>query len=845
MYESILLGDDGMMPDMVKYLERHALVYDSPPTEGIEGIPLGNGTLSAMCWQTARSFEMHLNDARAYDRRQQGDFRAWSWEGEERHSVQVSVGHLTIEDGLPAFDVNYLRRYRATLDLGRAVMALESEAQFARWTARGFASRDPSVLTLEVKTSSAEPVERRVRLERWGTRSFTHYYEQFVDDPSVRLAETESGIRDGCLYVLQRLTGGHFATVMKVTGEGASPHVLHSRAVEVRIPPGKSAQFTVLVSCEVADAGEDVVGVAAAHIERADSDPEGLLSRHFARWKEYWQRSLVLLPESEDYLENLYYLHFYSLFSCGLGALPPNFTGGGWTWNGDVRNWGHIYHWNQQQILWALDTSGRPELADNYFALCGMLLPRAREDAREIFAAEGAFYSDIANVNGSQAIEPDTARNLTVGPLIALAMWDHFLFTGDLRFLKDQCYPLLDACARLYRFLLRRGEDGLRRIAGGSTPYESYWILKETLTDGCAIRALAKVVESARTVLGMTAGEGEPVGFAEDLPELATLSVKDGAGVEKRIFSAGMKWDDAPVGFEEGRYPNSPFPATLLAPVFPFAIVGLKDRGSALFSIAVNTVRLFLDTNVYRIGAYGASGHTPSPEAACRLGMREDARAAIRLFARRYQRFPNGFTHYASLEDGHYDDGRGFFQPRALRGDEKETRYAELHDKGCGERRPLDSRRFLHMYYESSSNIAAGIQEMLLQSHEGIVRLFPAFPDSGRGAFSLHARGGFRVASETLDGKVRYISIASRAGGKIRVELPWAGPVAICRDGGEVGMIHSEGDVVEIEIPREGSILLYPAHKPITSYYRDSGQSAMNKQPKRFEGVILGKLRNF
>lgn len=846
MYESLLLRGDRALPEMVSYLERHRVIYESPPTKGFEAIPLGNGSQTAMIWHSDRSIEIYLNDCDAYDLAPDGEFRAWSWEGEERQCAQVSVGHISIEEATPAFDRNYLKSYRAELDLGRATMKLHSETPFTTWSVSAFCAREPSVLVVDISIHSAEPLKRCIRLERWGTRSFAHYYEQIVDDPAIRLAGGEAGIRRGCAFVAQSFSRTRIATVVKALGRGLRVCRLHSHGVEIQMPPSRDSQLRLLVAARVGESGDEIIGDAIEAIERAGRDPEGLRARHLQRWTDYWNRSFVMLADADDYLENLYYLHFYSLFCCGLGKLPPNFSGGGWTWNGDTRNWAHLYHWNQQQLLWAVDPAGRPELADNLFAFRTRMLPLAIEDARRLFAAEGAFYSDIANVNGWQAIEPDTLRNFTVGPQIALSMYDHFRFTGDARFLKDCCYPVLAACARFYRAIMQQGEDGHFRISGGATPYESYWNLQETLTDGCGIRDLVEALIAARSALGIAAvDDGQWQEFLGSLPPLPVVTMPDADGREITVFSVGKKWDGGMVEFEEGKYPNSAFPATLLAPVFPFAVVGLKDEGSTLFSIACDTIRLFLDTNVYRQGAYGCSGHTPIPEAAARLGMRTDVLPVLRLFVKRYQRFPNGFMHYSSLEDSHYDEGRGYFTPRVLSGDEKTTRYAELHEKSLGERRPLDSERFLHMYYEPSSNLAAGVQEMLLQSHEDVIRLFPAVPADATAAFRLWARGGFEITSEMQNGRIRYAEIIAHRAGSLRLALPWPGPVTLRGNRRETVTIKYDEGIQTVDLAEGESLLVFPAQEPPEAHYFESFRQVSRQGPKRWGNVTLGKPKDF
>ena len=47
--------------DYPAYLSNHDIVYQSPPTEGYEGFPLGNGDLGAMVWCTKSGLQVQIN----------------------------------------------------------------------------------------------------------------------------------------------------------------------------------------------------------------------------------------------------------------------------------------------------------------------------------------------------------------------------------------------------------------------------------------------------------------------------------------------------------------------------------------------------------------------------------------------------------------------------------------------------------------------------------------------------------------------------------------------------------------------------------------------------------------
>ena len=69
---------------------------------------------------------------------------------------------------------------------------------------------------------------------------------------------------------------------------------------------------------------------------------------------------------------------------------------------------------------------------------------------------------------------------------------------------------------------------------------------------------------------------------------------------------------------------------------------------------------------------------------------------------------------------------------------------------------------------------------MLIQGHEGIIRLFPVWPRDKDAKFvRLRAKYAFVVSSELKDGKVRYVKILSEKGRDCVVQNPWPGKTVI------------------------------------------------------------------
>jgi hypothetical protein len=80
---------------------------------------------------------------------------------------------------------------------------------------------------------------------------------------------------------------------------------------------------------------------------------------------------------------------------------------------------------------------------------------------------------------------------------------------------------------------------------------------------------------------------------------------------------------------------------------------------------------------------------------------------------------------------------------------------------------------------------ALAVTEMLLQSHEGVIRFFPCWPLDQPARFgTLRAVGAFLVSAELKDGKVSGVSITSEKGRDCAIVNPWPNQtVRVIRNG--------------------------------------------------------------
>ena len=104
---------------------------------------------------------------------------------------------------------------------------------------------------------------------------------------------------------------------------------------------------------------------------------------------------------------------------------------------------------------------------------------------------------------------------------------------------------------------------------------------------------------------------------------------------------------------------------------------------------------------------------------------------------------------------------------------------------------------------------AAGMAELLVQSHEGYVEFLPALPAKwDKGYYSgICVRGGSEASAQWRDGKATMVSLKAKRGGTFRVKAP-AGMRTVTLDGkkikakvdvkGVITVSMDEGDVLEL-----------------------------------------------
>lgn len=170
-------------------------------------------------------------------------------------------------------------------------------------------------------------------------------------------------------------------------------------------------------------------------------------------------------------------------------------------------------------------------------------------------------------------------------------------------------------------------------------------------------------------------------------------------------------------------------------------------------------------------------------------------------------------------------------------------RAARYRNIRVAERRiDMPTQPFVQCGLEPMGILGQAVNEMLMQSYDGKIRVFPATPADWPAAFTLRAVGGFLVASEIEAGHAPdYVLVTSLLGKECRVVSPWIGVSVVVQNvSGETQPVRGatlDRGVVSFPTARDATYLLRPAGSVFTARRSD--------KPKHYREATLGKDRDF
>lgn len=523
-------------------------------------------------------------------------------------------------------------------------------------------------------------------------------------------------------------------------GSPARPGPLEGAPADDAAPFALCVQLDHGLAAEIGhDAGQlpDLSGIAEAAAAGA------------AAWAAFWERSGVALDD--ELLERTWYRNLYFL-RC---AIRPGVTCPGlfanWSYRSVGTAWHGDYHmnYNTQQPFWAVFSSNHVELHLPYVDLVERLLPLSQMWARDYYGLGGAYFPHSAYPTAMNTMPypaPTWGWEICETPWTVQSLWWHYTHTLDLAFLRERAFGPIREAVRFLTDYMRRPEARGARWGDDryhifpTVPPELYGLMPgfrmnhDCLVDLTLTRFVFRAYLESCALLGIEDQERELAAAVRDIlgsfPDYPTADTPDGP-----VFVS------APGEDPEVVY-NVPNPAMT---AFPGEEHGLHSPPE-VYEVAARSYR--------RQQVEGGNDLVFANLQGARLGLLDLERFKRQI---RYCELPNGTCTDMVLQvHGRYTDTLAF-----------------------------DFMAPMGVWLENFA-LPAVVNECLLQSYSGVVRLFPNWPAGRRAEFrTLRAAGAFLISAAWDGAAVAWVEVTSEAGAPLRLLVPWPEGARCLRGGAE------------------------------------------------------------
>ncbi|WP_231500318.1 glycoside hydrolase family 95 protein [Saccharothrix sp. NRRL B-16314] len=404
--------------------------------------------------------------------------------------------------------------YRRDLDLSCAVASVSYVADGVRHTREYFASAADGVIVARLSadrpgrvgfTASITAPDNRTRRTTAvdGRSTFTgalhdnglRFEAQFqvLTDGGVRTDDADGSVTvaDADSVVLVLAAGTDYAEDYP-TYRGADPH----RRVTAAVDAASAKSWAELLDAHRRDYRELFDRVRLDLGQQPVDVPTDELLRGYATAPAPHRRALEAL-----YFQ---YGRYLLISSSRPGSLPANLQG---VWNDSVSPpWSADYHTNinVQMNYWPAETTNLSETTAPLFSYVDGLREPGAVTARLLHAARGWVVNNEINPFGFSGVH-DWATAFwfpEAGAWLARHFYEHYLFTRDLRFLRERAYPVMKELAQFWLDELKVDpRDGTLVVTPSFSPEHGDFSAGAAMSQQIVGQLFADVVASA-DVLG-------------------------------------------------------------------------------------------------------------------------------------------------------------------------------------------------------------------------------------------------------------------------------------------------------------------------------------------------------
>lgn len=449
---------------------------------------------------------------------------------------------------------------------------------------------------------------------------------------------------------------------------------------------------------------------------------------HMAYWNSFWQQSSIDIPD--QVLAKQYANEMYKFGSATREDSYPISLQAVWTAdNGKLPPWKGDYHHdlNTQLSYWPCYTGNHLTEGLGYLNTLWNQRDMGRKFTREYFEVDGLNVPGVATLTGeAMGGWIQYSMSPTVSAWLAQHFYLHYKYSADKEFLKNRAYPYLKDVATFLEQITSLDKNGVRQLPISSSPeiFDNTikaWFHTMTNYDLSLINfAFSKASELAQK-LGLTE---EAAHWSKLNSQLPTYDTDESNGL---TFAKGFPYNTSHRHFSNAMA------------IHPLGIIdwsnGEEDQ---------KIIRATID-NFAKVGPDYWCGYSYS------------------WFGNMKARAMDG--------EGAAQELRTFAECFCL----KNTFHVN------GDQTKSGKSRFTYRPFTLEGNFAfaSGVQEMLIQSHTGTIRIFPAIPASWRDVSfkNLRTYGAFLVSADKEDGMITTITVSSEKGGKLKLANPFSDKV--------------------------------------------------------------------
>jgi hypothetical protein len=406
-------------------------------------------------------------------------------------------------------------------------------------------------------------------------------------------------------------------------------------------------------------------------------------------------------------------------------------------------------NYNTQQPFWATFSSNHLEKNLPYVNLVEKLMPVSKSWAKEYYGLPGAYFPHSAypvDMTMNAYPVPTWGWEIAETPWAVQGLWWHYLYSGDVEFLKNRAFEPMKAAVEFLVAYMKRPE-----ASGPKWKDDKFHIFPTVPPELYGLRPGFKYNYDCNADLSLTKFVFKAFIEATSLLKL-DKSEKALLDDVKLILSRFPEYPTA-ISKEYGKVlvsvPKEHDQVVYNVPNSLFTVFPGEDHG---LHSAPETKELLKNT-FYNQQNEGGNDLVFINLQAARIGMLD-----LERFKRQvnYSMLPNGTASDRVMQvHGRYSDT---------------TPYGYMDKMG--------------IWFENFA-LPVVVNECLMQSYDGTIRLFPNWPMEKDAEFqNLRAAGAFLVGATLRNGKVSEIKVTSETGGVLKMILPWENGSVVSSSGG-------------------------------------------------------------